>query len=331
MKIKCSYCDSYINDTCENCPNCGAVNDHMQRAVSGTPKTIAELDAWYKARKLPSSEVTRFFIGVNYTGRRAFGIYEEQGEFIVYKNKDDGTRAIRYRGTDEAYAVNELYLKLKSEILNQKAANISSGRVPRKKESFGKRLKRRLTTIGVVFGSMLGLGAMAIYPIIGKIIISLIITLVLSVIVWAIMASAHEKKKGKEPSKKLGFLMLFVSIAIFAGVFAIAVNINRVRYYQYEDDIYCTYHGNYYLYDSYYEDYSYVEDAFIPAMLVSSPDLYYWEEGNSIWGTSDTITAFEDSGYYDEYIDVSPDSDSDYDWDSGSSWDSGGTDWGSDW
>ena len=41
--------------------------------------------------------------------------------FIVYKNKADGTRAVRYKGTDEAYAVNELYLKLKDEILNQKA------------------------------------------------------------------------------------------------------------------------------------------------------------------------------------------------------------------
>lgn len=28
---------------------------------------------------------------------------------------------MRYQGTDEAYAVNELYLKLKDEILNQKA------------------------------------------------------------------------------------------------------------------------------------------------------------------------------------------------------------------
>lgn len=44
-------------------------------------------------------------------------------EFVVYKNKDDGQRALRYRGTDEAYAVNELYLKLKDEILNQKAHN----------------------------------------------------------------------------------------------------------------------------------------------------------------------------------------------------------------
>lgn len=52
--------------------------------------------------------------------------YEENGEYIVYKNKDDGTRAVRYKGKDEAYAVNEVYLKLKSEILNQKTHNINN-------------------------------------------------------------------------------------------------------------------------------------------------------------------------------------------------------------
>lgn len=54
---------------------------------------------------------------------KAFGIYQDGDQFIVYKNKANGERAIRYQGTDEAYAVNELYLKLKSEILNQKANN----------------------------------------------------------------------------------------------------------------------------------------------------------------------------------------------------------------
>lgn len=31
MKIKCDYCGAYINDTDERCPNCGAVNNHLQR------------------------------------------------------------------------------------------------------------------------------------------------------------------------------------------------------------------------------------------------------------------------------------------------------------
>lgn len=132
MQIKCEYCGSYIEETAKFCPQCGAVNENMKRAVSGTPKTIEELSQWYKDRNLPPEEVTRFFIGKDYKGARAFGIYQDGDEYIVYKNKDDGSRAIRYRGEDQAYAVNELYLKLKSEILNQKAHNINQGNVSTK-------------------------------------------------------------------------------------------------------------------------------------------------------------------------------------------------------
>ena len=37
------------------------------------------------------------------------------------KNKSDATRAVRYRGKDEAYAVNEIYQKLRSEVQNQRS------------------------------------------------------------------------------------------------------------------------------------------------------------------------------------------------------------------
>ena len=43
MKIKCDYCGAYINDTDERCPNCGAVNNHLQRNANEAPKTIEEL------------------------------------------------------------------------------------------------------------------------------------------------------------------------------------------------------------------------------------------------------------------------------------------------
>ena len=119
----CKYCGSYLNDTDEICKECGATNEHYKRIVDGTPKTIEELKQWYKDRKLPPEETTRFFIGKNIKQPRAFGIYEENGKFIVYKNKNDGSRAIRYQGQDEAYAVNEIYLRLKEEILNQKKTN----------------------------------------------------------------------------------------------------------------------------------------------------------------------------------------------------------------
>ena len=123
MEIKCEYCGSIIKETDEKCPYCGATNQAVKRTADHTPKTIEELQQWYQARNLPPYEVTRFFVGINYTQPKAFGIYREGQNVIVYKNKANGERAIRYQGTDEAYAVNELYLKLKEEILNQKEHN----------------------------------------------------------------------------------------------------------------------------------------------------------------------------------------------------------------
>ena len=93
--------------------------------MNQSPKTIEELKQWYIDRNLPSENVTRFFIGKDYKGAKAFGIYKDEitEKYIVYKNKADGTRSIRYEGVNEAYAVNELYKKLKSEIYNQKHNN----------------------------------------------------------------------------------------------------------------------------------------------------------------------------------------------------------------
>lgn len=145
MKIKCDYCRSYINDYDEKCPHCGAINTHLVRNANEAPKTIEELQQWYKDRNLPDENTTRFFIGKNHEGPRAFGIYKDDvsGNFIVYKNKSDGSRAIRYKGKDEAYAVNELYMKLKEEILNQKSHNSNQS-------NNKKKLKINLFTIYVI-------------------------------------------------------------------------------------------------------------------------------------------------------------------------------------
>lgn len=124
MKIKCDYCGNYIEQSSETCEHCGAPNTQYKRTASLQPETIEQLKDWYVAHNLPDENVTRFFIGKDYKGARAFGIYRDSnGDFVVYKNKSDGTRAERYRGDDEAFAVNELYQKLRSEIVNQKARN----------------------------------------------------------------------------------------------------------------------------------------------------------------------------------------------------------------
>ena len=41
----------------------------------------------------------------------------------MYRNRTDGTRSVRYRGKNEAFAVSELLTRLKAEIRNQKSHN----------------------------------------------------------------------------------------------------------------------------------------------------------------------------------------------------------------
>lgn len=156
MKIKCSYCGSLISDTDEVCPNCGAPNEGVTRAAEGVPKTIEELKRFCASHNMPLEKM-RFFIGVDYKEPKAFGIYkDENGDFVVYKNKADGTRAIRYQGKDEVYAVNEIYQKLKSEVLLRKEKNsgskniISSPKPRRKKPDFSWLIV--LLVVGLIVG-----------------------------------------------------------------------------------------------------------------------------------------------------------------------------------
>lgn len=125
MKIKCEFCSVMYDDTLEECPHCGGKNENVRRGGIDAPITVEELKKWYEEQGLPPYEVTRFFIGIDYKEPKAFGIYKDEnsGNFVVYKNKDTGARAIRYEGSDEAFAVNELWLRLKQEIISQKKRN----------------------------------------------------------------------------------------------------------------------------------------------------------------------------------------------------------------
>lgn len=69
----------------------------------------------------------RFFINQDRTDPRCFGIYHDDvaDRWVVYKNKDNGTRAIRYSGPDEGYAANELWMKIQSEIGIRRAQQAS--------------------------------------------------------------------------------------------------------------------------------------------------------------------------------------------------------------
>lgn len=120
MRVKCSYCGDYIEDTLTECPNCGAVNEQLRRNGYGIPQTIEELKRYAAQNNIPLSQM-RFFLDYDMKEARAYGIYkDEAGNFVVYKNKSNGERVIRYKGSDEAYAVNEIYQKLRTEMAEQK-------------------------------------------------------------------------------------------------------------------------------------------------------------------------------------------------------------------
>ncbi|MBR5369991.1 MAG: hypothetical protein IK137_01660, partial [Bacilli bacterium] len=78
MKIKCEYCNNYIDDSEEKCPSCGSPNRYYNRVANQVPTTIEELEKWYKDHNLPPYETTRFFIGIDYKDPKAFGIYKDE-------------------------------------------------------------------------------------------------------------------------------------------------------------------------------------------------------------------------------------------------------------
>ena len=144
----CAYCGTALGPGDEICPSCGAPNPHhVPGGEAGTrkPRTIEELRAFCESKCMPLEKM-RFFIGINELSPRAFGIYREGDRFIVYKNKSDGSRAVRYEGPDEAYAVNELYLKL----LEEHRLRQNGGGSPGTRSSGARRRPRRSSTLIII-------------------------------------------------------------------------------------------------------------------------------------------------------------------------------------
>ncbi len=356
-----------IEDTEDKCPNCGAPNVNVKRTVDHTPKTIDELKVWYEARNLPPYETTRFFIGIDYKEPKAFGIYQDGSEFVVYKNKGDGSRAVRYRGTDEAYAVNEIYLKLKSEILNQKANNVNAGRRSgsgnyrrsKNPSDYVERTESKFKTgLGVFFGIMaIGMVGLLKFRIILAIL--LFATMVGAVYgITKLLVKLYTKKNGGDAigfinahpglSKWLyfdwtdfiglnrtTFLLLFLTMIISGQWFAVYTT---PHYYRPStgNTIFVNYHDDWYEYDDVNDSYNAINFDALPTEIRTNPADYEFNWTGAEWNPT---TEFKDSSTYesnykssDSWDWGSSDSDSDYDWDSGSDgWDSGGSDWDSDW
>lgn len=265
---QCKYCGSTVSSSDKCCPNCGAPNEgyivNTPRQVF-LPKTIEELKEYCAERGMPLLKM-RFFIGEDYRNPKAFGIYRDGENFIVYKNKANGQRAIRYQGPDEAFAVNELFLKLLEECHNR--GIYPDGRLPENGSSGTRRVRRNIPGI-----------------------LPPILCLVVMLLLTAALAgySRHQHRND--------------------GYYGTG---DGTVYYHYGPRWY-------YTDDTNSAGYWYETDTF-PASDYEEYAL--GEDWSSDWGVSD----FKSSSTWDEINESHSSSSSDYD-----SWDSGDTDWDSDW
>lgn len=268
---KCEYCGSTITSNDQKCPNCGATNpvyvEDTPRVILA-PHTIEELQEYCAERGMPLLRM-RFFIGEDFREPKAFGIYREpDGKVIVYKNKDNGQRAIRYEGYDEAKGVNELYLKLLSECHNRGIyPDTPDGKPP-------KDVPIRVTP-----------------------------------------------KSGK--SGCLGFVIiaLIIIVAVLISDFK-----HPTGYYNYKGTPYYHIGNDWYYYSDSYDDWYSSYDTEVNDILHDGERTYYVDDWQEEWG--DTGYDFKMSDAYSDYQEAHSSSSSDSSYDS---WDSGSTDWGSDW
>ncbi len=119
MENRCPSCGAIWKDGQTVCPYCGtkarlpAAGSAPVPAPLGNgavpvneggrirkPKTLSELQQFCAQQQLPLDRM-RFCIGYDSNTPRMFGICRTpEGELLVYKNKADGSRAVRYQGPD---------------------------------------------------------------------------------------------------------------------------------------------------------------------------------------------------------------------------------------
>ena len=281
------------------------------------------------------SEKTRFYIGQDYTDPKAFVIYQDDfGNYVVYKMKADGSRALRYKGPDEEYAVNEYYQKFLEEVRKRPDFarkllgnnNSRSNNQTRNTEEMDD-LKWFVILFLSIFVAIL-FSKLNILP--SWVIIALFLAVNPGIFLW-ILISKKLNRNTILPPKWYSILALVIILTFgFSSNIRTRIShrkdgyyiVGKHPYYRQGRDIYYyvndywTYYGTYDDFDYYYDDYDYYGNEYVE---------------------NDNYTNFKDSLYYEDWKDsygFSSDSSSDSGWsssDSWDSWDSGGTDWDSDW
>ncbi len=300
------------------------------------PKTIEELRNWFKANGYEPAR-TRFFAGVDVKSPKAFGIYKNEfGEFVVYKNKADGTRAIRYQGDDEEFAVHELYQRFQEEIINQQTRWTAGNQKSSSYTGFYSEEREHKAT--------------------GREILLAIIAIVLSFILTFVFLKRYQANTGKDlqvlilyiPLAVMGLTMLAcksflrgssplrdilslpqkskIRLAIFAVIIAIMIAVfsagGRSGYYSIGNSLYYRAGNDWYYYD---DDRFWTPAYNIPSSFTDSG----WKDYRTTENYQGYYLPFENTDYYEEWH-ADYDSSSSGGWDH-DDWDSGYTDWNSDW
>lgn len=316
---KCPYCGGTVSSNEKQCPNCGAANalyvEDTPRVIL-SPHTIEELQEYCAERGMPLLRM-RFFIGEDFKEPKAFGIYKKSnGDVVVYKNKADGARNIRYEGPDEEHGVTELYLKLLEECHNRGIyPDTPDGKPPKKSESIRVKSDGAIGATGIFFALMLlvaGIGNGWIVPVTALVVVAIIL--------FGRYLYRH-RNEGLlvNPTGRRAILLG----AIIIGITIISITFNNYKhpygYYHVNGTTYYHISNNWYVYD---ENYGWSETDNYSDAHDGGRDNHS-DQWNTDWG--DYSEKFENSSVYKEYQD-SHRSSSDYD-----NWDSGDTDWDSDW
>lgn len=233
---------------------------------------------------------------------RWFYIYQDRftGEWVVAKNKSDGSTAERYRGFDEAEACQILFDKMQEEFNKRQPKQSNTNTVVK---GNAKRKKHHRSTL---FYSLR--------------------TYLVGFSIIAIIELAYFKFFYEEPPKRPG-----QGYYLFQHTYDDGSESDDLYYYldndwYYYDDEY----NDWYMDSDFDYDYDYVDDYYVGSYY-SSLDGNYDGEASNFWDTSYYQNYEEnrynnsDNDYYDDDDDDSWDS---YDWDD---WDSNDSDWDSDW
>lgn len=119
MKVKCENCGLIYDASSEKCPECGEHIREQNMISDSVPDSLESLQKFVRDNNIDLKKL-KLYINEDTKQIGAYGmIKDEYGDFTFYRNRSDGTRSVRYKGNNEAFAVNEFYrilIAVRSEV-----------------------------------------------------------------------------------------------------------------------------------------------------------------------------------------------------------------------